>query len=58
MPSYENPVYLAGLLRELCQLPGETEWVEFKLNDADPHQIGEYISALANSAALDRKSVV
>lgn len=44
--------YLLSLLRELASLPGETEWVEFKHNNADPQQIGEYISALANSAAL------
>ena len=43
--------YLVGFLRELCKLPQETEWVEFKENDADPQDIGEYISALANSAA-------
>jgi len=24
--------YLKGLLRELCALPKETEWVEFKEN--------------------------
>jgi len=28
--------YLAGLVRELCKLPAETEWVEFKENRADP----------------------
>lgn len=44
--------YLASLVRELCTLPRETEWAEFKVNDADPDAIGEYISALANSAAL------
>jgi len=44
--------YLQGLVRELCALPHETEWVEFKLNDAEPAQIGEYVSALSNSAAL------
>lgn len=43
---------LLSLLRELRNLPNETEWVEFKLNNAEPQQIGEYISALANSAAL------
>jgi len=43
---------LANLLRELCKLPKETEWVEFKHNNADPQMIGEYISALANSAVL------
>jgi predicted HTH transcriptional regulator len=44
--------YLTSLLHELRQLPGETEWVEFKCNNANPEEIGEYISALANSAAL------
>ncbi|MGH3939263.1 MAG: RNA-binding domain-containing protein [Pseudonocardiaceae bacterium] len=33
-------------------MPNETEWVEFKTNDAEPKKIGEYISALSNSAAL------
>ncbi|WP_404360503.1 ATP-binding protein [Methylotuvimicrobium sp. KM1] len=47
-----NQEQLASLLRELCKLPKETEWVEFKLNNDDPSMIGEYISALANSAAL------
>lgn len=44
--------YLYGLLRELTALPNETEWVEFKKNNKQPDQIGEYISALSNSAAL------
>ena len=48
--------YLAGLVRELCKLPDETEWLEFKHNNADPQSIGEYISALANSAALNGKA--
>lgn len=48
----DTPKYLAGLLRELRQLPKETEWVEFKCNNANPEEIGEYVSALANSAAL------
>jgi ATP-dependent DNA helicase RecG len=48
--------YLAGLLRELCQLPKETEWVEFKVNHAEPEAIGEYISALSNAAALVGKA--
>src|SRR5690625_7648607 len=42
---------LLALLKELCSLPKETEWVEFKRN-ADVEAIGEYISALSNSAAL------
>jgi ATP-dependent DNA helicase RecG len=44
--------YLNGLLKELLKLPKETEWAEFKHNNANPELIGEYISALANSAAL------
>lgn len=44
--------YLQSLLKELCSLRQETEWVEFKQNNDDPVMIGEYISALANSAAL------
>lgn len=39
-------------LAELCRQPVETEWLEFKENLADPKLIGEYISALANSAML------
>ena len=48
--------YLIGLVRELCKLPHETEWVEFKQNDAEPKSIGQNISALANSAALEGKA--
>lgn len=44
--------YLQSLLRELCALPQETEWVEFKQDNDDAPMIGEYISALANAAAL------
>ena len=48
--------YLAGLVRELCKQPAETEWLEFKRNNAEPQEIGEYLSALANSAALCGKA--
>lgn len=47
---------LVGLVRELLKLPKETEWVEFKHDNDNPEEIGEYISALANSAALDEKA--
>lgn len=47
--------YLIGLVRELTRLPRETEWVEFKQNNEDPQEIGEYLSALANAAALNGK---
>lgn len=46
---------LRGLLKELCKLPRETEWLEFKQNNKKPESIGEYVSALANSAALADK---
>ena len=47
--------YLVSLVHELCKLPGETECVEFKVNIHNPQEIGEYVSALANSAALAGK---
>ena len=56
MTSDRPAEYLAGLVRELCKLPKETEWVELKVNDAKPQEIGEYISALSNSAALAGKA--
>ncbi|MBX9704605.1 MAG: putative DNA binding domain-containing protein [Silvanigrellaceae bacterium] len=43
-------------MRELCKQPYETEWLEFKVNDAEPEETGEYLSALANSAALVGKA--
>lgn len=46
---------LTDLLRSLLLLARETEWVEFKHNNADPEEIGEYLSALANAAALKRQ---
>ena len=53
----DRPVeYLVSLVRELCKLPHETEWAEFKENNSNPQEIGEYISALANSAALEGKA--
>ena len=48
--------YLQSLVRELIKVPSETEWVEFKCNNKDPQMIGEYISALSNSAALCEKT--
>jgi predicted HTH transcriptional regulator len=51
-----NPEQLPTLIRELASLPGETEWVEFKVNNGTPEDIGEYLSAIANSAALHGKA--
>src|SRR2546427_4307377 len=47
-----TPRQLSSLLVELLGLPHETEWVEWKHNNSDPAMIGEYLSALSNSAAL------
>lgn len=46
---------LISRLKELLSLSEETEWVEFKCNYANPEEIGEYISALSNSAGLHKK---
>ena len=45
---------LLALLDDLCRLPHETEWVEFKeaKRGYDFRKLGEYVSALANEANL------
>ena len=48
--------YLISLIEELCKLPKETTWLEFKENISEPERIGKYISALSNSATLACKS--
>ena len=56
MNATRSPDYLAGVVRELCKLASETEWVEFKRNNDNPKDIGEYLSALSNAAALADKA--
>lgn len=46
---------LQKLVTELCKLPNETGWVEFKCDNYNPDIIGQNICALANSAALHDK---
>ncbi|MFT4665270.1 MAG: ATP-dependent DNA helicase RecG [Gammaproteobacteria bacterium] len=46
---------LITTLKSAIKLPTETEWVEFKVNNTNPQGIGEYLSALSNSAALHEK---
>lgn len=48
--------YWASLANELREQPKETGWLEFKHNNAEPQEIGEYISALSNTAALEGKA--
>ncbi len=50
-----NTEELNILTEELRALPQESEWVEFKHNNSNPQEIGEYLSALANSACLENK---
>jgi ATP-dependent DNA helicase RecG len=47
-----KPEELNELLQTLLALPHEEEWVEFKKDNYAPEDIGEYLSALSNSAAL------
>ncbi len=44
-------------LIELLNNPRESEWIEFKVNDYEPQDIGEYLSALSNSACLHEREV-
>ena len=55
MPN-RSPDYLRTLVHELRSVPTETEWVEFKVNRAEPSDVGEYISAISNAAALVGKA--
>lgn len=47
---------LDKLVIELCKLPNETPWLEFKHNNYYPEMIGKDISALANGATLHEKT--
>lgn len=47
-----NTADLTALLDRLRAEPRESEWLEFKANRFDAQAIGEYLSALANSACL------
>jgi ATP-dependent DNA helicase RecG len=51
-----TPAQLDAKLTDLRFLSHECEWVEFKLNQAEPQEIGEYLSALSNAAALNQQA--
>ena len=53
MSSVQSTQHYVDLVRTLCRPGGEAEWVEYKLNNTNPQETGQYISALANSAALN-----
>lgn len=44
---------LTQLLKELTSYTSEREWFEFKENWFEKDQLGQYISALSNSAAIE-----
>ncbi|MFV9644598.1 MAG: helix-turn-helix domain-containing protein [Desulfobacterales bacterium] len=46
---------LVSLVNRLRNEPHETEWLEFKENHYEPLLLGEYLSALSNSACLQCK---
>lgn len=47
--------YLISILKELIK-QHESGYVEFKTNNANPQMIGEYISALSNTVALEGRA--
>lgn len=47
--------YLVELIEYLRKFPKETDWLEFKTNYYNPEDIGQYISALSNAAALNNR---
>jgi len=57
MSTDRNAEYLAGLVRELCKLPRETEWVEFKVNNSDPQEIGQYLSETVKKSFTKARQV-
>ena len=50
MPTQQELISLIDIL--LQENDTETEWLEFKSNYVSPQDVGEYISALSNGAAL------
>lgn len=44
--------YYRSLVDRLRRLSEENEWLEYKVNNYEPELIGEYISALSNSAVI------
>ncbi|MEW6666664.1 MAG: RNA-binding domain-containing protein [Thermodesulfobacteriota bacterium] len=47
---------LKALLDRLRDEPHETEWLEFKSRRCEPQVLGEYLSAISNSACLQGKT--
>ena len=47
---------LESIVHEARGNSAELPWIEFKMNNTNPQEIGEYVSALSNKAALYNKS--
>ena len=57
--AYPKPMQITdlhALIQTLCAHPKETEWIEFKESNFHPDEIGQRISAIANSAMLEQQS--
>ena len=50
MPIIKNDIN--DIIEHVRKNSYETPWIEFKTNNYNPQMIGEYISALSNTAAL------
>lgn len=48
---------IIDIINELREYDSEREWFEFKENWFVANELGEYISALSNSAAIDGKKM-
>lgn len=57
MTSTAEDDQLIRLVRELCRLPSETPWLDFKRNNTDPAMIGDLISGISNAAALAGREI-
>ena len=55
MTTDRSTEYLTGLMREMCKLPRETEWVEFKAGNDDPEEIGGVSFGAGELSRSERK---
>lgn len=49
---------LIDVVNDLIKRSDEEEWFEFKVNWFEEEKIGQYISALSNSASILEKNMV
>lgn len=51
-----NDGRLHSRVREIVRTRRESEWVEFKINTLEHEKVAEYISAIANAAAIEQQA--